>query len=81
MYEFTTPSVIRLVVSFRGVDSLIKTCERAAHIADMCFTTRVKLEILYNKAICYLQMKNVDLYICPTSFIISRVGDQLILLQ
>ena len=29
------------------------------------------LEILYNKEICHLQLKNVDLYVCPASFIIN----------
>ena len=37
------------------------------------------LEILYIKEICHLQLKNVDLYVCPASFIKSRVSDQQIL--
>ena len=40
----------------------------------------VGLEILYNKRdVSYTAEKNVDLYVCPASFIISRVSDQPIL--
>ena len=42
-------------------------------------TGGVSLKVLYNKEICHLQLKKVDLYVCPASFIISRVSDQLIL--
>ena len=38
------------------------------------------LEILYNKGdMYYTAEKNVDLFVCPASFIIPRVSDQLIL--
>ena len=49
------------------------------HGAIIISTLVLRPEILYYKEICHLQLKNVDLYVCPASFILSRVSDQLIL--
>ena len=53
--------------------------EKKSFSRHVCEEQPLWLEILYNKEICHLQLKNADLYVCPASFIKSRVNDWLIL--